>query len=277
MVFLLSLIYSLLPSQHSFFIAYFLNISLFCNYYIVVKNRKTYILFMLIRRIGKERFKMKIYITRHGETFWNREGRVQSYSNTPETYLTEKGKEDAKKRGTLLSKEPIEVVYHSAMRRAKKTAEIISQSLECKTMIEDARINDSCLSFLDGLTIEEIKEKFPKEWEAREKDKFNYRLPLKEGYPAAESMKDVLHRVSSLLEKVVNDKKDTLMVGHRCVNRAILYYLLKDSDCAIPEQDLSKVKVPNEVIYRVTIKPGFKKVEYNLGEGWFDGVLTEQK
>lgn len=222
--------------------------------------------------------KMKIYVARHGETFWNSQGKVQTYSNGPETYLTKKGKEDTKKRGTILSKEPIEVTYHSTLHRAKQTAQIISQSLDCKKIIEDARINDGCLSFLDGLTMDEIKEKFPEIWKAREKEKFHYRIPNlfpEKNYPIAESMEDVLHRVSPLLEEVVNDKKNTLIIGHKGVNRVILYYLLKNSDYSITNKDLSRIKIPNEAIYKITIELNSKKIKHNLGEGWFEGILIE--
>ncbi|MGE5678709.1 MAG: phosphoglycerate mutase family protein, partial [Pseudomonadota bacterium] len=42
---------------------------------------------------------MKLYITRHGETEWNLEGRMQGWQNSD---LTEKGVENAKRLGKRL-------------------------------------------------------------------------------------------------------------------------------------------------------------------------------
>ena len=43
---------------------------------------------------------MKIYITRHGETEWNKAGRMQGWKNSN---LSEKGIENAKKLGKSLN------------------------------------------------------------------------------------------------------------------------------------------------------------------------------
>ena len=53
---------------------------------------------------------MKIYITRHGETKWNIQGRMQGWKNSD---LTEKGIENAKKLGKSLKEINFDCIYSS--------------------------------------------------------------------------------------------------------------------------------------------------------------------
>jgi broad specificity phosphatase PhoE len=62
------------------------------------------------------------YITRHGETVWNTQKRMQGHQDSP---LTENGISQAKQVGTLLKKVPFAHAFSSDLLRAKRTAEII--------------------------------------------------------------------------------------------------------------------------------------------------------
>ena len=65
---------------------------------------------------------MKIYLTRHGQTQWNKEKRFQGTMDSP---LTEKGIADAKKLGIYLEKIPLDRIVVSPLKRAKDTANLI--------------------------------------------------------------------------------------------------------------------------------------------------------
>ncbi|NMA69887.1 MAG: histidine phosphatase family protein [Desulfitobacterium sp.] len=69
---------------------------------------------------------LRIILTRHGETLWNIEGRVQGFLDSP---LTEKGKIQARLLGKRLKKEGITKIYSSDLARAKGTANIIRDEL----------------------------------------------------------------------------------------------------------------------------------------------------
>ena len=64
----------------------------------------------------------KLYLTRHGETEWNEEGRMQGWGNSP---LTELGKNQAIWLRERMKDLHIDVIYSSPIGRAYNTAKII--------------------------------------------------------------------------------------------------------------------------------------------------------
>lgn len=222
---------------------------------------------------------MNIYLVRHGETYWNRENKIQTYSNGPENRLTDKGIEDAASNARILISEPIEIIYHSALERSIQTANIIGEITGCKNFIQDERINDGCLGFLDGMTASEFKSKFPELYEKRKKDKFNYRLPnlfQKEGIPNQESLYDLYIRAMPVAKKILEEQKDALIVGHKSANKALLLHFLENSKFCFHRQDISKFEIPNIGVYKVTYDHKRRKaisIEYNLGNRWVLGHI----
>lgn len=66
--------------------------------------------------------KLHLHLVRHGQTYFNRYNKLQGWSNSP---LTEKGREDARKAGRLLSLTHIAAAYCSDTTRAQDTAQLI--------------------------------------------------------------------------------------------------------------------------------------------------------
>ncbi|EEF22144.1 phosphoglycerate mutase, putative, partial [Ricinus communis] len=60
-----------------------------------------------------------ILAIRHGETAWNREGRLQGHLNLP---LNALGERQAERLGAALADEPIDAIYSSDLDRAAVTA-----------------------------------------------------------------------------------------------------------------------------------------------------------
>lgn len=93
-----------------------------------------------------------IYILRHGETEWNRQGRLQGWLDSP---LTELGREQAARQGAVLSAEgalglPL---WSSPAPRALATAAL---ALPGRTARPDPRLREITLGPWDGLTRPEI-------------------------------------------------------------------------------------------------------------------------
>lgn len=76
---------------------------------------------------------MKLYITRHGQTQWNKNNLICGISDIE---LNTKGIEQANELALILKKYAIDVIYSSPLLRAKKTAEIISKELGIPVVIE---------------------------------------------------------------------------------------------------------------------------------------------
>lgn len=101
---------------------------------------------------------LKLYLIRHGETQWNAEGRIQGHTDIE---LNEQGLEQARRLAARLSGEgAFDAIYASPLRRAFHTATLIGDALQLP-VIPDARLLERSLGALEGLTMSDIKEKFP--------------------------------------------------------------------------------------------------------------------
>lgn len=72
-----------------------------------------------------------IYLVRHGETEWNKNGIVQGHSNNP---LNKNGLNQAKKLAKKFKKIKLSAVFSSDLLRAKKTAEILAKPHHLKVI-----------------------------------------------------------------------------------------------------------------------------------------------
>lgn len=94
---------------------------------------------------------------RHGESTWNREGRIQGWSESP---LSQLGREQAVWLAARLAGEPIRAIYASPSVRAAETAEIIAARLGLGISF-DPRLREHGLGDLEGLTGEEVVKRYP--------------------------------------------------------------------------------------------------------------------
>lgn len=101
---------------------------------------------------------LKLYLIRHGETQWNAEGRIQGHTDIE---LNERGLEQARRLAARINGEgAFDAIYASPLRRAFRTATFIGDALNLP-VIPDTRLIERSLGQLEGLTMSDIKEKFP--------------------------------------------------------------------------------------------------------------------
>ena len=81
---------------------------------------------------------MRLYFVRHGETKWNKEGRIQGQADNP---LNEQGRRQAQAAARCLSPIPFKAAFTSPMLRARETAEILLKGRECP-LYEDDRLKE---------------------------------------------------------------------------------------------------------------------------------------
>jgi 6-phosphofructo-2-kinase/fructose-2,6-biphosphatase 4 len=72
----------------------------------------------------------------------------------------------------------------------------------------------------DGLTDEEIRAKYPDEWERYQQDSYHYR------YPRAESYHDLAIRLEPVILELEREKDDVLIIAHHSVLRVLYAYLM---------------------------------------------------
>lgn len=154
---------------------------------------------------------MKIYLLRHGQTDWNRDGKFAYNENLT---LNETGIKQAERAKKLLEKIDYDLVLTSPFIRAKRTAEIANNRRK-KLIIEDS-LKERNAGILDGqLLINVDLDGF-----------YNYDQNLE--FQGAENIQDFCKRVWDLLDelKIKYKDKTLLLVTHNIVIRAIKAYII---------------------------------------------------
>lgn len=152
---------------------------------------------------------MKILVTRHGQTDWNVEKRIQGRTDVE---LNDKGIEQAYQAKEDLKEENIDLIICSPLKRAKQTADIINKDRNIPIIYDD-RLLEICYG----------------ENEGRLHDDFDYdgfwNIVETHEYKNAENVNNFMKRVHNFLEEIKNYKEENiLIVTHNGICRAINTY-----------------------------------------------------
>ncbi|OWB86124.1 kinase activity protein [[Candida] boidinii] len=122
----------------------------------------------------------------------------------------------------------------------------------------------------DGMTYEEIQQKFPQDFKARLENKMSYRYPGMGG----ESYLDVISRLKPVITEVERTTNHILIVTHRVVARVLLSYFLN-----LNKESIGELDIPLHVIYLFEPNPfgvEWSMYEYDEKTDWFHKVNPEQ-
>jgi len=98
-----------------------------------------------------------VYLFRHGQTTYNRDGRFTGQS---ESKLTELGKKHALKVARQLKDKKFQVAIHTHLSRSKDTLKpVLKGHPECKLILEDDRVIERSYGKLQGTTHEQFIDK----------------------------------------------------------------------------------------------------------------------
>lgn len=164
---------------------------------------------------------MKIYLVRHGQTEWNKRGKLQGQVNIA---LAPEGIMQAEKTAEGMKDIPFDIVFSSPLNRAYTTAEIIRGKREIP-IIRDDRLKEMNFGIMEGRKIAKIKE-LPKLTRARRlfSDPARFRAPK-----YGEDFHDLLKRTDEFFkEKILpleGEKETVLITAHGCVIRSFLVNL----------------------------------------------------
>lgn len=158
----------------------------------------------------------RLFLVRHGETDWNREGRLQGGQDIPLNALGREQAAEAARRLRALTPDFARSGYvASPMQRARETMTILRRELGLPP--EDFRTEDRLreLTFgaWEGFTWREVRKAERELAQARERDKWGF-VP-----PGGESYRMLAERIRPVLEGLA---ADTVMVSHGGVARAVL-------------------------------------------------------
>jgi len=134
----------------------------------------------------------RVLLVRHGETIWNKEGRLQGHLDSD---LTARGTAQASSVAARLKSYGFDALYASDLGRAHRTAQEIAAATGFR-IIPEPRLRERNLGIFQGLTEAEIRDRYPAEWNLFRSMEPDYRIP------GGESSRDRIVRTRSLLDEV---------------------------------------------------------------------------
>ncbi len=158
-----------------------------------------------------------LYLMCHGDT---RQDDVRRYIGQTDLPLNERGIEQARYWQAKLSSVPFYRIYCTDLARSLETARSIARNREIpvRPLPELREIN---LGAWEGLSVTEVRQRFPGEYERRGEDFPGYRPS------GGESFSDLSRRVVPVFERICREMEgNVLIVGHAGVNRTILCHVL---------------------------------------------------
>lgn len=173
-----------------------------------------------------------IYLTRHGESQFNVEGKIGGDSDlSPQGWRYAHALRDFVKTQCIDNLK----VWTSWLNRTIQTASYIDAPQE-----RWKALNEIDAGICEEMTYKEIEDQHPDEFRARDAAKFQYR------YPRGESYEDLVARLEPVIMELER-QKNVLVIGHQAVLRCLLaYFLDKTAD------ELPYIKVPLHTIIKLT-------------------------
>ncbi|WP_239739867.1 histidine phosphatase family protein [Mammaliicoccus sp. P-M59] len=192
-----------------------------------------------------------LYFIRHGETEWNANGDM--YCGRTDINLSKKGEYQVVKNKFLLKNIEISKIISSPLIRAKETAKLMTNSDEIEI---DNRVIEVDFGKWEGLTKQEIWERYPKEWNewVTSKDDDNVRIG-----EIGESYLEVKRRALTFIEdfKHIDKNQNVLIFSHNTFIRLLIVAILE-----MPNYSYRKLKVDNASLTKVTVNKEEIKVDY---------------
>lgn len=156
----------------------------------------------------------RLYLVRHGQVA---DGHTDRYHGHNDVDLSLTGIRQCEAVAAHLEDVTFDGIYASDLTRTRRGAEIIRQGrqLPVQAVPEFREIN---FGIWEGLTFQEIMDRYPEELRQRFNDLANYRIP------GGESLKDLQARVTPKLAELVQRHagRAFLVVAHAGINRVIL-------------------------------------------------------
>ena len=183
------------------------------------------------------------YIIRHGETVFNRKGRIQGWCDSP---LTDLGVSQAKQLGKELKNIPFDVCFYSTSERAIDTANSILEGRNVKVIPK-----------------KNLKEQSFGDFEAEKSvDIFKDGVRFPEGYRfcGGENHSDVIERVTNELKKIASEypNANVLVVCHGSAIKHIVNALCPGF---VDEKPNTASLVPNCSVTRMDCDTELKLIE----------------
>lgn len=157
-------------------------------------------------------------LVRHGETLWSSK---QRYAGGTDVSLSDTGREQARRLTSWVAQAELAAVWSSTLSRARETAAIAIGGTTLSLRV-DPRLSELDFGEAEGLTPEQMLERFPGRRTAFERDPVAHHLPGGEPPDAA------LGRALDCLREIAsgNGEARVLVVIHTTLIRLLVCHLL---------------------------------------------------
>ncbi len=204
------------------------------------------------------RVTLRLLLVRHGLSSFNSEQRIQGRNDL--SRLTTEGEEQALRTGEALADLQINAVYSSPLERAAKTATILTKQIKQNhSLIIDQGLLEIDLGPWSGLTAEEIKEKFPSDYNTWKKQPNKLVLKHEDGsnyYPIEELIKQAKEFLDKILQQHSPEMdKNVVIVGHNAILRCLILLLVGE-----PDNGFRRIRLDNASISVLNLSPHQSKL-----------------
>lgn len=157
-----------------------------------------------------------IFLVRHGETDWNRSGRIMGELPIP---LNLQGTGQAARLASFLRCRPIGAIYSSPAVRAQETASVLASALGLPVML-DAGLTEIGVGAWEGRYWTELSEDLSR--------RNLYARPEEARPPGGETLREVQSRAVAAVERTRGEHRSdaVVLVSHADVVRAIVAHYL---------------------------------------------------
>ncbi|CAG8456826.1 15647_t:CDS:10 [Acaulospora colombiana] len=151
--------------------------------------------------------------------------------------LREKEKKERKEQGWSDDERTL-TIWTSARQSSVQMVKPFKEggySVKQRTLLAELNLGE-----IDSLTDEEIKKKFPEEYERHQKDMYHHR------YPMAESYHDLAVRLESTILELEHERNDVLIIAHETVLKCLYAYLFDR-----PEDEIPRIVIPRNYLIEI--------------------------
>jgi broad specificity phosphatase PhoE len=190
-----------------------------------------------------------IHVFRHGQTDWNREGKLQGHSNIS---LNIEGRRQAETLQKYFNENPVELFFTSDLLRAQETTGLANKQLNKPVHVHPS-LREAYLGDLEGLTIEEVKNRFGNQswetWNSVSPETFNF------AYPNAETSNEIILRLTKAIQHLCHQTSFAAagLCTHGFAMKKFLHSLNPCLKNALP--------IPNCVVYRLSWESSTNKFD----------------
>ena len=180
---------------------------------------------------------LTVYVVRHGQTDWNKDGRIQGGTDNP---LNANGRDQAAAMARLMADVKVDAVYVSSHQRARQTAAVF----EGRTPV---------------VAMDELRERFFGKFEgANDKDPAivadwnKRRFSWADDMEGGETLESQSRRAEVALKTIRDKHKDggtVVVVGHGGINPLLVSHLIG----VPPQEGASAINQGNDEIYRIEL------------------------